>query len=80
MVGWCLLGDFLAHDVVQLQLGLRPNSRENLVITGAAAKRFVKRLVRSHSSSPRKVLTDRLRCYPVAHRELQPYVIHSTKH
>ena len=45
---------------------------------GAAAKRFFKRLLRSHGSEPRKIVTDKLRSYGVAHRELMPDVIHST--
>ena len=47
---------------------------------GAAAKRFFKRLLRSHGSEPRKIVTDRLRSYGVAHRELIPETIHSTQH
>ena len=46
---------------------------------GAAAKRFFKRLLRSHDSAPRKIVTDKLRSYGVAHRELMPDVIHSTE-
>ena len=46
---------------------------------GAAAKRFFKRLLRSHGSEPRKIVTDKLRSYGVAHRELIPEPIHSTK-
>ena len=46
---------------------------------GAAAKRFFKRLLRSHGSEPRKIVTDKLRSYNVAHRELIPDVIHSTE-
>jgi putative transposase len=46
---------------------------------GAAAKRFFKRLLRSHGSEPRKVVTDKLRSYPVACRELMLDTIHSTK-
>ena len=46
---------------------------------GAAAKRFFKRLLRSHGGEPRKIVTDKLRSYGVAHRELMPEVIHSTK-
>ena len=45
---------------------------------GAAAKRFFKRLLRSHGSEPRKIVTDKLRSYGVAHRALMPDVIHST--
>jgi len=45
----------------------------------AAAKRFFKRLLRSHGGEPRKIVTDKLRSYGVAHRELMPDVIHSTK-
>jgi putative transposase len=46
---------------------------------GAAAKRFFKRLLRSHGSKPRKIVTDKLRSYGVAHRELIPETIHSTE-
>ncbi len=46
---------------------------------GAAAKRFFKRLVRSHGGEPRKIVTDKLRSYPVAHWELIPKTIHSTE-
>ena len=43
---------------------------------GAAAKRFFRRLLRSHGEEPRKIVTDKLRSYGVAHRELIPGVIH----
>jgi putative transposase len=43
---------------------------------GAAAKRFFKRLMRSHGGEPRTIVTDKLRSYGVAHRELMPDVIH----
>ena len=46
---------------------------------GAAAKRFFKRLLRSHGGEPRKIVTDKLRSYGVAQRELIPETIHSTK-
>ena len=46
---------------------------------GAAAKRFFKRLLRSHGAEPRKIVTDKLRSYGVAHRELMPDVIHSAE-
>ena len=46
---------------------------------GAAAKRFFKRLLRSHGGEPRKIVTDKLRSYGVAHRELMPDVIHSAE-
>lgn len=45
----------------------------------AAAKRFFRRLLRSHGGEPRKIVTDKLRSYPVAHRELIPETIHSTE-
>jgi putative transposase len=38
----------------------------------AAAKRFFKRLLRSHGSEPRKIVTDKPRSYGLAHRELIP--------
>ena len=46
---------------------------------GAAAKRFFKRLLRSHGREPRKIVTDKLRSYGVAHRELVPEAIHSIR-
>ena len=45
---------------------------------GAAAKRFFKRLLRNNGSEPRKIVTDKLRSYGVAHRELISETIHST--
>ena len=45
---------------------------------GAAAKRFFKRLLRSHGGDLRKIVTDKFRSYGVAHRELIPETIHST--
>jgi putative transposase len=45
---------------------------------GAAAKRFFRRLLRSHGGEPRKIVTDKLRSYPVAHREVMPEAIHCT--
>jgi len=44
----------------------------------AAAKRFFKRLLKKHSDEPRKIVTDKLRSYGVAHRELMPDAIHDT--
>ena len=45
---------------------------------GAAAKRFFKRLLRSHGGEPRKIVTVKLRSYGVHHRELIPEAIHDT--
>ncbi len=44
----------------------------------AAAKRFFKRLLKIHSDEPRKIVTDKLRSYGVAHRELMSDAIHGT--
>ena len=46
---------------------------------GTAAKRFFKRLICSHGTEPRKIVTDKLRSYPVAQPEMMPSVIHSTQ-
>jgi putative transposase len=46
---------------------------------GAAAKRFFKRLLRLHDSEPRQIVTDKLRSYGVAHRELMPETTLGTK-
>ncbi len=45
---------------------------------GKAAKRFFKRLLKAHRMEPRKIVTDKLRSYGVAHRELIPDTIHNT--
>jgi putative transposase len=45
---------------------------------GAAAKRFFRRLLRSSGTEPRKIVTDKLRSYPVAQCEVMPDTIHST--
>jgi putative transposase len=45
---------------------------------GAAAKRFFERLMRNHGGEPRKIVTDKLRSYPVGHREVMPEAIHAT--
>jgi len=45
---------------------------------GKAAKRFFKRLLKSHHGKPRKIVTDKLRSYGVAHRQLIPDTIHDT--
>ena len=46
---------------------------------GTAAKRFFKRLLRNNGGESRKIVTDKLRSYGVAHRELIPETIHSTR-
>ena len=45
---------------------------------GAAAKRFFKHLLRRQGEEPRQIVTDKLRSYGVAHRELIPETIHNT--
>ncbi len=45
---------------------------------GKAAKRFFNRLLKRHQGEPRKIVTDKLRSYNVAHRELIPESIHDT--
>ena len=45
---------------------------------GKAAKRFFSRLIKTHKGEPRKIVTDKLRSYGVAHRDLVPEVIHDT--
>jgi putative transposase len=45
---------------------------------GKAAMRLFKRLLKNHGGEPRKIVTDKLRSYGVAHRELIPDTIHDT--
>ncbi len=59
-------------EVVDVFLQKRRNAK--------AAKRFFKRLVKKHKGEPRKIVTDKLRSYDVAHRELIPEAIHDNAH
>jgi len=45
---------------------------------GMAAKRFFKRVLKNYSDESRKIVTDKLRSYGVAHRELIPDTFHDT--
>ena len=45
---------------------------------GLEAKRFFKRLFENQKGKPRKIVTDKLASYCVAHRELSPDVIRDT--
>ena len=45
---------------------------------GNAAKRFFKRLLKTHNREPRKIVTDKLKSYGVAHRELMSDAVHDT--
>ncbi len=45
---------------------------------GKAATRFFKRLLKTHGGEPRKMVTDKLGSYVVAHRELLLDTIHDT--
>ena len=45
---------------------------------GRSATRFFKRLLKVNGRVPRKIVTDKLRSYGVAHRELIPDTIHDT--
>lgn len=57
-------------DVIDVFLQERRNS--------AAAKRFLKRLITANQGEPRRIVTDKLGSYRVAHRELIPNVMHDT--
>ncbi len=57
-------------DVVDVYVQTRRDAK--------AAKRFFRRLLKSHDKKPWKVVTDKLRSYGVAHRELMPEAIHNT--
>jgi len=45
---------------------------------GKAAIRIFERLLRNHRGEPRKMVTDKLKSYGVAHRAMAPDVIHDT--
>jgi putative transposase len=57
-------------DVIDVYLQPRRDAK--------AAKRFFRKLLRSHGKRPWKIVTDKLRSYGVAHRELLPETIHDT--
>jgi putative transposase len=57
-------------DVVDVFLQVRRDAK--------AAKRFFKRLIKNNRGEPRKIVTDKLRSYGVAHRELIPETIHDS--
>ena len=44
----------------------------------SAAARFFRRLLKRQSQAPRRLMTDKLRSYAPAHRELMPNTIHDT--
>ena len=44
---------------------------------GKAAKRFFKRMLKKHKGDPRVIVTDKLRSYGVAHRQLIPETVHN---
>ena len=58
------------REVVDVFLQDRRDSR--------SAKCFFKRLLKAHQNEPRTIVTDKLRSYGVAHRELIPGTIHDT--
>lgn len=57
-------------DVVDVFLQLRRDGR--------AAKRFFQRLLRANGGEPRRIVTDKLRSYGVAHRDLMQDTLHDT--
>ena len=44
-----------------------------------AAKRFFRKLLKGQGAAPRLMITDKLRSYSAAHREMMPSVMHSTE-
>ncbi len=43
-----------------------------------AALRFFRKLLKGQGGGPRRLVTDKLRSYPVAHRRIMPDVVHDT--
>ena len=74
-------GIIVSHESIRLwypKHSLRSWGRLCIKFGAIYTKRFFKRLIRSHKGEPRKIVTDKLRSYGVAHRELIPDVIHDT--
>ena len=45
---------------------------------GIFRRSFFKRLIQNHKEEPRKIITDKLRNYRVAHRKVVPNALHET--
>ena len=58
-------------DVIDIFVQSRRNRR--------AAIRFFRNPLKSQGCVPRRLITDKLRSYPVAHRTMMPSVIHCTE-
>ena len=43
-----------------------------------AAKRFFRKLLKGQARSPWRLVTDKLKSYSAAHREVMPAVVHDT--
>ena len=57
-------------DVIDILLTKRRDHR--------TAKRFFRRVLKHQGQAPWKLITDKLRSYPAAHREIFPSVVHRT--
>ncbi len=57
-------------DVIDILVQSRRNRR--------AAARFLHKLLKGQDREPRRLITDKLRSYSVAHRTVMPSVMHST--
>jgi len=44
-----------------------------------AAKRYIRKLLKGQSVSPRRLITDKLKTYSATYREVMPSAVHSTK-
>ena len=58
-------------DVIDILVQSRRNRQ--------AAFRFFRKLLKSQRRVPRRLITDKLRSYPAAHRAVMPSVVHSTR-
>ncbi len=58
-------------DVIDILVQSRRNRQ--------AATRFFRRLLKGQGRAPRRLITDKLRSYSVAHRTVMPSVLHSTQ-
>ena len=78
-IGWALFFN-MGFTFIEFVGGRLTNWNDGLAVAGRSSGcKFFKRLLRNHGEETRKIVTDNLRRYGVAHRELIPEVIHSTK-
>ena len=59
-------------------MAMQSISSSSLAVNQKAAKRFFRKLLKGQGRPPWQLVTDKLRSYSAAHREVMPSVVHDT--